>query len=99
MPNTRIYKEALAAWGAEAQLNQLTEELAELIVATRHSLRGRIHNMPEEIADVEIMLAQARLLIGDGPIELAKAAKLERLRERLADRAATGQVVELERVG
>jgi NTP pyrophosphatase (non-canonical NTP hydrolase) len=92
MQTIETYKSAILTFGAEAQLNQLVEEMAELICAIRHHLRGRIHNIPEEIADVEIMLAQARMLVGDGPVDRAKAEKLERLRQRIADRALAGVV-------
>jgi NTP pyrophosphatase (non-canonical NTP hydrolase) len=84
MPNIDLYKKAIMVWGVEAQLGHLIEECAELICAVRHCQRGRLHNMAEEIADVEIMLAQARLMLGeDEAIERIKQEKLALLRAKL----------------
>ncbi len=65
-------------------MRQTIEECGELICALSHHLRGRISNVTEELADVEIMCQQLRLLIGDDAVDRAKAQKLDRLRERLA---------------
>lgn len=81
----RLYSAAIRLWGAECQIRMVQEECAELIVAVSHVLRGRIgmHELSSEIADVEIMCAQLRLLIGHGPVDAAKKAKLERLQQRV----------------
>ena len=81
----KLLASAVNTWGPEAQMNQAIEEAAELICALRHHLRGRVSNLVEEIADVEIMLAQLRLMIGDGPNDQAKEQKLNRLADRLAE--------------
>ena len=81
----RLYSAAIGLWGAESQMRLVQEECAELIVAINHVLRGRIgiHALSTEVADVEIMCAQLRLLIGHGPVDAAKKAKLERLHGRV----------------
>ncbi|MDR1946416.1 MAG: hypothetical protein LBQ51_04535, partial [Desulfovibrio sp.] len=56
-----IAEAALQKWGLEAQLRQLQEECAELIVAVSHLIRNRsgaIDAVSEEMADVRIILDQ-----------------------------------------
>jgi len=58
-----LCKEALAKWGAEAQLDQTIEECAELIQAIqKHRRRGEIRNLIEEAVDVEIMIDQLKTM-------------------------------------
>ena len=57
---------ALNQWGLEAQIGQAVEECAELIVAlqkhvNRTPQEGTAEKILDEIADVEMMLAQLRL--------------------------------------
>lgn len=81
-----VLSEAVRTWGVEAQLRMLQEECAELIAAVNRFDRGRVgtSDLAEEIADVEIMCAQARLIIGDRDVEVARQRKLRRLARRLA---------------
>lgn len=81
----RLYSAAIEKWGTEPQMRMAQEECAELIVAIGHMLRGRvgIRDLSSEIADVEIMCAQMRLLVGHGPVDAAKTSKLKRLAERV----------------
>ena len=64
-----IYHAAVKCWGAWAQLNQLQEECAELIASINHYRRGRtlfaedLANIIEELADVDIMIHQARHIL------------------------------------
>lgn len=62
----RYEKEVLTAairtFGETHQECLATEECAELIQAINHKHRGRKHNMAEEIADVEIMLEQLKII-------------------------------------
>ena len=80
-----IYKKAVLLYGAGSQLTQATEECAELIVAIRHFLRCRcdIVALAEEVADVEIMMAQIREIVGGVIVDEIKKRKLIRLKERL----------------
>ena len=88
----KLLKQAIEKWGVEAQLNLAEEECAELIVELKKFRRGRNHkdDVCGEIADVEIMCAQLRLMF-DSPVDITcnstvdyiKAQKLERLRGRI----------------
>jgi len=79
-----LYALALSRWGTESQWRMLQEECAELIAAINQMERCRvpIEDVAEELADVEIMLGQARLMVGD-LVDVAKQKKLKRLGERL----------------
>ena len=74
---------ALAIYGREKQIRKTLEELAELSVELHHALDGRgdNENILEEMADVEVMLSQMKILYGqtDG----WKEKKLARLEERI----------------
>ncbi len=77
-----IYRKAICHFGSNPQIRQTQEECGELIVALSHLSRGRAtqEEVASEIADVEIMMAQMRIVVGDDLVEAAKAEKLERLR-------------------
>jgi len=79
-----IYFKAIEKWGAEAQVKMMIEECGKLITALMHYDRGR--NKPidvcGEIADVEIMVNQMKVLFGP-KCEDIKKYKLERLKERI----------------
>lgn len=87
-----IIKRAIAKYGADAQCDKAIEELSELIKAIlkhRYAKAGAekeicLDAISEEMADVEIMLAQLRLIFGnDSKIEEYKVKKIERLERRL----------------
>ena len=80
-------------YGAESQLDQLTEEMAELIVAINHFKRFRktdnagiaAENLLEEIADVDLVLSQVKHLLGCRyEVERIKEQKIQRQLERIA---------------
>ena len=79
---TAVCKRAVEAYGKEHQLIICMEEMAELT----KNLRGRrnFQDISEEVADVEIMLEQVKLLfdLKEAAAD-AKEAKLLRLRERI----------------
>ncbi len=82
-----LLRRAVEVWGSEPQWRQIQEECAELIVAINHFRRGREgarQSLIGEIADVEIMLQQARLMLGDdAAIDAMIEIKLNRLSARL----------------
>lgn len=86
MTNKSILIQAIEAWGVENQINLAQEECAELIVALSHNWRGREANVVEEIADVQILLDQLKCIFGVGAVEIAIDKKMERLKERLANK-------------
>jgi len=81
-----IYEQAIEAWGEDAQLGMLQEECAELIAAINKLRRGEPASVViEEIADVELMLAQMRYIFPPPDIDRVKAEKIERLGSMLMD--------------
>lgn len=81
-----VYTKALETWGQEAQITMVFEEMAELQKELCKMLRGNqvTGNIAEEIADVEIMLEQMKLLFEiEDYVRALKRGKLERLDERL----------------
>ena len=80
-----IYQDALNKWGIEEQVKQAIEELTELSLALQHHKKGKstISDIVSEIADVEIMCSQLRLICGDKMVDNAKSFKLLRLRGRI----------------
>ena len=73
----KVMQDALDKWGVEGQVGQTVEECAELIVAlqkyiNREPSPGAIDDIVDEIADVEMMLAQMRLVLDIGDTELRK---------------------------
>ena len=60
---------ALEKWGLDAQCDQMVEECAELIVVLQKYIKrspktATIEEVIDEIADVEMMLAQMRIALG-----------------------------------
>ena len=86
MTERDIFITAINTYGDTAQEQIAVEECSELIQAICHKHRGRQHNIPEEIADVEIMLEQLKI-INDcgGEVEKIRKRKVERLYNRVFD--------------
>jgi len=82
-----IFQRALLKWGAPLQFMMAIEECSELIKAvvkyTRSPSPVTIQAVCEEVADVEIMCAQLRVVFGTEKVDAIKAAKLERLKGML----------------
>ena len=60
-----IHQQALTKFGERNQKDMLIEEMAELMQALQKERRGLEHNISEEIADVQIVLDQIKLLHPD----------------------------------
>ena len=56
------------------------EECAELIQAISKDIREEEHNIEEEIADVEIMLTQLKLMYNYSEVQRIRNEKLKRLK-------------------
>ena len=81
MTDNEILEAAINKYGAFAQENMCIEECAELIQAINKKHRGLPHNIAEEIADVEIVLAQLKTINECWEtVETIKQVKLRRLR-------------------
>lgn len=81
-----LFKKALSCYGAEAQITMVFEEMSELQKELCKKLRGKdnVNDIAEEIADVEIMLDQMKLLFNVGPlVDVRRGEKVARLAERL----------------
>lgn len=86
-----ILKQALKKWTIQDQLFMLIEESAELISAINRYVRRRENSfieLLEEMADVEILIAQVKLwaLVGGDKYKFKniKLKKLKRLSERVS---------------
>jgi len=85
----KIYKQAWGRWGATSQLVVAMEECAELIQSLSKIIRNEttenLLSAAEEIADVEIMIEQMKLIYIplDREVNEQKKLKLERLKNRL----------------
>jgi NTP pyrophosphatase (non-canonical NTP hydrolase) len=80
-----IYERVLKIHGATHQKVKAIEELGELIVALAKELNGigSHESVIEEIADVENMIAQLRILFNSKQIDDIRTHKLKRLESRL----------------
>jgi len=82
-----ILRSAIDHFGDDNQFTLLMEECAELIQAVNKLRRtGNTTKVIEEIADVELMIAQAKLILGDVAvirIDVEKQSKLNRLEKDL----------------
>lgn len=84
---------AITAYGAPAQMDMAVEEMAELTkalckvkrVSCTAEAKDVLENVVEEMADVQIMLDQLRIIFHRSTEE-AEEAKLERLKNRLDGR-------------
>lgn len=72
--------DAVNYFGTEPQKRQAIEECSELIQALCKDLRGKSHNVEEEIADVMIMLEQLTHLYDNDKIEKFREEKINKLR-------------------
>ena len=79
----KLYKSVILNFGETTQLIVAMEECGELIQAISKKLRGIENNIEEEIADVEIMLEQLKIIADNKAIEEMKESKLRRLEQRL----------------
>ena len=81
-----IYTAAVKKFGKEHQLVLCMEEMAELTKELSKNMRGskNITNISEEMADVEIMLEQLRVIFGNrSEVDTIEAEKLLRLADRV----------------
>jgi NTP pyrophosphatase (non-canonical NTP hydrolase) len=83
---SNVFKDALKYWGFKAQIEQTQEECAELIVVLNKFFNRKLshislNDVASEIADVEIMCQQMRIIVGDDKVDeyrVAKQINLER---------------------
>lgn len=88
-----IYAQAVAAFGEEHQLWVFVGEVAELLDDIADYKRGRctVDDIAEEIADVEIMLEQLKIIYKCfGAVNYWRQAKVERLKGYVKEVNANG---------
>ena len=88
----RIMQQAIETYGVQAQCDVAIEEMAELTKAIMKIRRvaddyektqAALDNLLEEIADVDIMIDQLKIMWGQKQVEEYRRKKLERLERRL----------------
>lgn len=82
----KVLKAAIAEYGDEAQEKMLLEEMAELQKEICKNWRGQdnIDRIAEELADVEIMIAQMKMIFGIAQqVSDYRVQKVQRLHTRL----------------
>ena len=89
-----LYDQATKKWGTQAQIDQMIEEMAELIVALNKYKRNKFYNeeMDEqklkddvftELADVDICLEQMINFFGEQETLKAKEFQLNRFKKEI----------------
>lgn len=87
MTEKEIFAAAIRINGEKAQEDVAIEECSELITAISHKHRGRDHNIAEEIADVEIMLDQLKIINNCSEQSAAiRKEKIDRLFDNICDK-------------
>ena len=84
-----LCQKAIDAWGTDAQLLMVLEEMSELQKEILKNINRGKDNLPEiieEIADVEIMLEQLKYIYQiDEAVKQRIPVKLEKVKARLED--------------
>ncbi len=86
MEKKEIYIQAIEKWGKAAQVTMVFEEMSELQKELCKNLRGKENGIEiaEEIADVEIMLDQMKIIFDiEEAVNRHKAVKVSRLKDRI----------------
>ncbi len=82
----KIYLEAKKQWGQNKQMIAAAEEFAEAAAALLRVVNEKVeslHEVYEELADVEIMSEQMREYFNPSIIDSEKDRKLEKVAKRL----------------
>ena len=81
-----IYILALDKWGVHIQTDMFVEEAAEAIQAISHYRRGRcdLDVVCGELADLQVMLEQMKIVFGTDRFEKIFAEKIVALDEKLS---------------
>jgi len=85
-----IFDKAIEFFGFDAQCGQFAEEVGELLAALNQYRRGRIPlaNLTEEIADVQIMLEQIKIMfnIKENDVQKFIDLKLDKLSKKMSEK-------------
>ena len=82
-----IYELAIETFGIPSRIEKSVEEAIELTSALeeRRKNKNTVFDLVDEIADVEIMIAQLRIIYGDGFVDRRKAEKIDKLRAAIIE--------------
>lgn len=89
---TELAKACIEKYGEDAQIEMIIEELSELILALqkfkrhrndREKLSNLVRDVCSEIADVQIVTEQARLIFGEWITDRRISEKIERQFNRI----------------
>lgn len=92
-----LFKKTILKWGRESQIDMTIEECAELILALHKLTKrkyhpalvaGRIANVCEELADVQIMINKMKALFGHEDVDAMYNIKMERLQNLLNENSS-----------
>lgn len=84
----KIFQDAIEFFGATSQKIMVVEEMSELIKELCKDLRdrGNVENIADEIADVEITIAQIKRIYGiEKLVDQHRDFKLRRFASRMAE--------------
>ena len=88
----KVLQKAIDTWGERAQIDQMIEEMAELIVALNKYKRmkffggkkeGVLENVLEELGDVKNCFEQMEIVFGKDKVEESSNVKLKKLMKYL----------------
>lgn len=89
MEYREVYQKAIDTYGVDEQMRIIYEEMCELGVALskyhREPGAETLSDVCEEIADVQIMIAQAKLMFGESEVQKLIDEKTERLKSRIEE--------------
>lgn len=80
-----LYMKTIYKFGVTNQIDKAIEECLELVQTLIKFKQNRMNNVEEEVADVEIMCEQLRMLFNEEMINAFKAQKLDRLEKRVLE--------------
>ena len=91
MNNREVYIHAINVYGTDEQIRMIYEEMCELGVALSKYHRDpgmeTVRDVQEEIADVQIMLEQAKEIFGCAGVDWFLQEKTDRLRKRVEEKS------------
>lgn len=101
--NAEIFKLAISTYGKDEQIRMCHEEMDELGVALSKYHRSpcgyTLANVQEEIADVCIMMQQAKTMFGEKEVDEIIQQKIERLKNNLDDEQEIEIVIGVHKLG
>ena len=90
----QLYRDCVEFWGANRQIRMLQEECGELIVASSHYLRSRksgLEEIIEELADVQLMVNQIKMFIGEDKVKDVMDIKSDYIKRELEEEKEDAQ--------